>query len=246
MRHSVTRPNYVFGSGVTHEGAPKGNWEVINGVNSYVALPTGEYSSDVAIILLSDVFGVQLINTRLLADDFAKNGFQVCPLVSHLLLAPSSSNRRPCQTYIPDYLNNDPIPVNGMSRGSSFDTAAWLRRHGKEATRGTLDEFILGLSERGVLVFGAVGYSFGARYVFDLAFDNVVTAAVVNHPSLLYIPDDLEVSLISKDRSKLYDNTVSCLFVISPLVRNTHHTQRLLCSSTHARMTRCSHLWRLP
>jgi hypothetical protein len=33
-----------------------------------------------------------------------------------------------------------------------------------------------------------------ARYVFDLAFENVSHVAVVSHPSLLKIPDDLEVS----------------------------------------------------
>ena len=33
-----------------------------------------------------------------------------------------------------------------------------------------------------------------ARYVFDLAFENVNHVAVVSHPSLLKIPDDLEVS----------------------------------------------------
>lgn len=40
--------------------------------------------------------------------------------------------------------------------------------------------------------FGATGYCFGARYVFDLAFDGVIKAAVVSHPSLLEAPGDLE------------------------------------------------------
>lgn len=30
------------------------------------------------------------------------------------------------------------------------------------------------------------------RYVFDLGFDNIIKAAVVAHPSLLKIPDDLK------------------------------------------------------
>lgn len=44
-----------------------------------------------------------------------------------------------------------------------------------------------------VTSIGAVGYCFGARYVFDLAFDNVISSAAVAHPSLLEIPADLEV-----------------------------------------------------
>ena len=31
----------------------------------------------------------------------------------------------------------------------------------------------------------------GARYVFDIAFAGVIKAAVVSHPSLLQVPDDL-------------------------------------------------------
>jgi hypothetical protein len=34
-----------------------------------------------------------------------------------------------------------------------------------------------------------------ARYVFDLAFEDVIYVAVIAHPSLLKIPDDLEVRL---------------------------------------------------
>jgi len=30
------------------------------------------------------------------------------------------------------------------------------------------------------------------RYVFDLAFDGVISVAVVSHPSLLQVPEDLE------------------------------------------------------
>jgi hypothetical protein len=30
------------------------------------------------------------------------------------------------------------------------------------------------------------------RYVFDLAFENIIKVAVVSHPSLLQIPADLE------------------------------------------------------
>jgi hypothetical protein len=41
-----------------------GKWEEINGVNSYVATPSVEYPKDKAILLLTDVFGPQLVNAQ--------------------------------------------------------------------------------------------------------------------------------------------------------------------------------------
>ncbi|KAH8116319.1 alpha/beta-hydrolase [Phellopilus nigrolimitatus] len=152
--------------GTTHEGEPTGKIEEINGVKTYVALPSSDYPKDKAVLLLTDVFGLELVNNRLLADDFAKNGFQ---------------------TYIPDYLNGDPIE----SLDGTFNIADWFPNHQAAQTRPPLDKVIAGLKERGVTTFGATGYCFGARYSFDLAFDGVLKAVVVSHPSLLQVPEDL-------------------------------------------------------
>ncbi|KAF8876791.1 dienelactone hydrolase endo-1,3,1,4-beta-D-glucanase [Gymnopilus junonius] len=64
--------------------------------------------------------------------------------------------------------------------------------HGAAQTRPTLDKVINALKEQGVTIFGATGYCFGGRYVFDLAFENIIKAGVVAHPSLLQVPADLE------------------------------------------------------
>ena len=42
----------------------KGKWEKIGGVNSYVAVPSGDYPRDKAILFLTDVFGPQLVNNQ--------------------------------------------------------------------------------------------------------------------------------------------------------------------------------------
>ncbi|KAF8141932.1 alpha/beta-hydrolase [Boletus edulis] len=157
-------------SGVRHEGTTEGKVETINGVKTYVATPTGSYAKDKAILFLPDVFGIELINAQLLADDFARNGFQV---------------------YAIDYLNNDALPPDAFNSGT-FDLLAWLAKHGKDATRPPLDKVIAALKERGVTQFAATGYCFGGRYAFDLAFDNVLKVAAVAHPSLLTVPSDLE------------------------------------------------------
>ncbi|KAM0752958.1 alpha/beta-hydrolase [Meredithblackwellia eburnea MCA 4105] len=157
-------------SGVLHEGTPTGQVKEINGTRAYVALPTSDYDKTKAVLFLPDIFGLELVNAQLVADSFAANGFA---------------------TYIPDYLNGDPVGPNQMG-DKSFSLPEWFKTHGPTDTRPPLDLVIEGLKKEGVTDFGATGYCFGARYVVDLAYDNVIKAGVVAHPSLLVIPDDLQ------------------------------------------------------
>jgi len=157
-------------SGVTHEGTPEGKWEKVGGVESYIATPTADYPKDKIILFLTDVFGVQLINAQLLADDFARNGFKVI---------------------VPDILNGDYIPADAMDKGD-FDIQKWFPQHGAAQTRPPIDRVLVALEEQGVKSIGAIGFCFGARYVFDLAFDGKINVAVVCHPSLLKPPEDFE------------------------------------------------------
>jgi dienelactone hydrolase len=160
-------------SGVRHEGTPEGKFETIEGVEVYVATPTMDYPKDKAVLILPDVFGIRLINTQLLADDFARNGFQV---------------------YSIDYLNKDTVPVEAMQKvqQGTFDLSKWFPNHGEAQTRPPLDKVINALKQRGIKEFGATGYCFGGRYGFDLAYDGVIKVLAVAHPSLLKFPDDLE------------------------------------------------------
>ena len=52
---------------------------------------------------------------------------------------------------------------------------------------------LAGLKEGGVTKIAAVGYCYGARLGFNLAFDNEITVLATSHPSLLQIPTDIEV-----------------------------------------------------
>ncbi|KAL5492258.1 hypothetical protein ACEPAI_3705 [Sanghuangporus weigelae] len=141
-------------SGATHEGVPSGKIEEIAGVKTYVALPPEGtvYDKMKAVLFVADAFGIDLVNNQLLAYVFAKNGIQ---------------------TYLPDHLNGDPV----VELNASFDFPSWLAKHGTEQTRPPLDKVVDALKEKGVTSFGATGYCFGARYVFDLAFDGVIKAA---------------------------------------------------------------------
>lgn len=100
-----------------------------------------------------------------------------------------------------------------------------------------------GLKSEGITHLAAVGYCFGGtsliskdfidnnnslvhmtigRYVFDLAFENIIKVSVVAHPSLLKAPDDLEVCIFFFFRSSLslssssYSNLIHTYFLFCP------------------------------
>jgi len=81
-------------SGVRHEGAPEGKIDTIADVECYISTPTGEYLKNKVLLFLPDIFGIPLNNSKLLSDDFARNGFK---------------------TIIPDYLNGEAVPADEMA-----------------------------------------------------------------------------------------------------------------------------------
>jgi len=150
-------------SGARHEGTPEGTYEEIKSIKTYVATPKTDYPKDKAILFLTDVFGIELENPRLLADDFARNGFKV---------------------YAPDLFEGDPVDKDVLN-GANFEFASWLQKHPAQHTEKRVRSVIEELKSKGVTVFGATGFCYGARLVFDLSFDNTISASVVSHPSLL-------------------------------------------------------------
>ncbi|KAF7339018.1 Dienelactone hydrolase endo-1,3,1,4-beta-D-glucanase [Mycena venus] len=145
--------------------------ETIGGVQCYVGIPTVDYPKDKILLYITDVFGYSFVNCKLLVDDFARNGFKVI---------------------CPDILHGDPVPADAILGAGGFDLAGWLKTHGAEYARPPLDKVLAALKADGVTSVGAVGYCYGARWVFDLAFDGAITVAAVAHPSLLSVPADLE------------------------------------------------------
>ncbi|KAG5635893.1 hypothetical protein H0H81_009754 [Sphagnurus paluster] len=201
---------------VTFEGTPKGKnyasykvyWcqvilgvmKVINGVNTYVAKAerpsnrrrallflTGNYTlmrmTDISDGLLYQISSVYLWLTarQLMADDFAANGFD---------------------TFIPDYLNGDPAPVDDPT----FNIGAWLPKHGEAQTMPTLLAAIEGLKKEGYSEFASTGYCFGGLYSTRLSQQNLVKVGTMAHPSLLAVPDDFN-TLLAKSKVPLQINS---------------------------------------
>lgn len=176
-------------SGKTHEGTPQGTILKIGGVDCYVATPTGDYRKDCAVLFLADALGPQHVNSQLLVDDFARNGYQVIA---------------------PDYFAGEPVPVtvvkDDFSLDPSYDLGAWVARHNEASVRPILDKVIEALKVQGITRFGATGYCFGGRYVFDLAFENITSVSIASHPSLLNLPEDLH-TYFAKSKAPLLLNT---------------------------------------
>lgn len=88
-------------------------------------------------------------------------------------------------------LNGDPIPEGALG-SPDFDLGAWFGKHGADTVRPPLDKVIAALKAKGVTSFAATGYCLGGRYVADLVLEDVIKVAIVAHPSLIKIPEDLE------------------------------------------------------
>ncbi|KZV76849.1 alpha/beta-hydrolase [Peniophora sp. CONT] len=154
---------------VRHEGTPEGKYEEFNGIKTYVATPTKDFPKDKAVIYICDIFGLELPNNLLLADDYARNGFQ---------------------TYAPDLFEGEPAPADHKNPdGSEWNIMEWFPRHAASHTVKRVQAVIDALKEKGVKEFAAVGYCYGARLVFDLAFAGQLKVAAGSHPSLLELSD---------------------------------------------------------
>ncbi|KAM0754303.1 chlorocatechol-degradation protein [Meredithblackwellia eburnea MCA 4105] len=179
--------------GVIHEGESKGTIRELGGVKTYVALESGGFDSSAAIILLPEVFGLELINARLLADSFAANGFQV---------------------YIPDFLAGEAVPLEVFHR-EGFDLWGWLGQHPASFCRPHVEKLVETLKGKGVKKMGAVGYCFGAREVVGMTIDGIFDVSVVAHPSLIRVPEDLQL-LKAKSTSPFLWQTAAEDYVFTP------------------------------
>ncbi|KAI1634276.1 dienelactone hydrolase [Biscogniauxia mediterranea] len=155
---------------IAHEGDPVGREEVYNGVNMYI---TGE-PSDTAVLYLTDVFGIQLLENRLLADSFGRAGYL---------------------TVAPDMFNGTPAPgdINGVP---TFNLTEFLNDHRPEITDPIIATAVDYLyNTAGVTKVVTTGYCFGGRYAFRmLAEGKGVEVGFAAHPSLL---EDAEINAIT-------------------------------------------------
>lgn len=179
---------------MTFEGTPKGVMKTINGVNTYVAKAHRASNPRRALLLLTDIFGLPLVNSKLMADDFAANGFD---------------------TFIPDYLNGDSVPINP---DPTFNMTAWFTRHGEAQTMPVLLATMAGLEKKGFTEFASTGYCFGGLYSTRLSQKNLVKVGTMAHPSLLTTPDDFN-TLLTHSHVPVQINSAQLDTAFSPAIQ---------------------------
>ncbi|KAI1196693.1 dienelactone hydrolase [Nemania serpens] len=154
--------------GVKHDGEPTGADIKVGKHAAYLATPDPATArKDTAILYLADVFSIWQ-NSKLMADQFAANGYL---------------------TLIIDLFNGDPIP---QSPPEGFDFFTWREKgstgdnpHTNEAVDPVVVDAIKWLqTEKGVKKLGAVGYCFGAKYVAR-HFANGISVGYMAHPSFV-------------------------------------------------------------
>lgn len=168
-------------SGAVHEGTPTGRVDTIGGLQTYISEPKTR-SKEKSIIFISDsvhahvsslefplicsvVFGWEFTNVRLLADEYAKEGFCV---------------------YLPDFHQGDSLPIDFLQNvepplkkqetltviEKAKNTAVvpatlgpWLLTHRESVTRPLIDGFVNTVRNTpGTNKIGALGFCWGGRY----------------------------------------------------------------------------------
>ncbi|KAK4243673.1 dienelactone hydrolase [Corynascus novoguineensis] len=164
--------------GVKHEGTPTGKLvRVANKHDAYLATPPADKEHKGAgILIIPDVIGIWQ-NSKLIADQFAANGYL---------------------TLLLDVFEGDALQLN---RPPGFNIMEWLEKgsdgktpHTKEAVDPIVVDGIKALKEEyGITKLGAVGYCFGAKYVVRHYKDGIKVGYVA-HPS--FVEED-ELAAIS-------------------------------------------------
>ncbi|RWA10350.1 hypothetical protein EKO27_g4751 [Xylaria grammica] len=155
--------------GTIHKGEARGRWEIIDGVETYIAAPLEGKGNGHILLYFPDVWGM-FPNGLLVMDAFADAGYLTIGL---------------------DYFRGDPVWKHRKNRhdntNPNFDYEAWKRKH-----KAFADEAVPGWvkavsSQYGKpnTKFACVGYCFGAPYVCSELARGAVSAGAFAHPAFL-------------------------------------------------------------
>ncbi|MCJ1465558.1 hypothetical protein MMC07_004176 [Pseudocyphellaria aurata] len=187
-------------TGSLHEGTPVGREEKLHGLPTYVTDPPNGGPPAANIVIVSDVFGWKLPNTRLLADTYAKRG-------NYRVYVPEFMNGHYLDYSMLDSMNTATSPsapaykkiIPGMRTGAGFAPFFFFNR--ASVTMPRVHGFLKGLraADPG-LPLGAAGFCWGGKVVAVLCADeqrtddgrSLLDAGFVAHPANMTVPSDAE------------------------------------------------------
>ncbi|KAF2630832.1 hypothetical protein BU25DRAFT_334399 [Macroventuria anomochaeta] len=150
---------------VRNAGVPAGQLKNVSGIEIYHSYPPNSNTSAKAIIHLTDIFGLPLLQNKLLADSIASNGYLVL---------------------VPDLFAGDPVGVEEQEAG--LNLTEWRALHPQSAIEAVINSTIqYARNELGIEKLGGVGYCFGGKYVgrWLKGDDSGLDVGFVAHPSNL-------------------------------------------------------------
>jgi len=161
--------------GSVASGSPVGTITKILGVDVYVT-SGADKSSSRAVLFLTDAFGIPFVNSRLLADYYARE--------ANLTV------------YIPDLFDGEPVPeeilLNPELR-KTYDFSTFMSRNSKEIRYPRIVSIAKELKQNhGVKKLAAIGFCYGGWGTAKLAGDQLVDGAAFAHPSRIEFPADIE------------------------------------------------------
>ncbi|KAI8980621.1 alpha/beta-hydrolase [Trametes punicea] len=147
---------------VQHVGEPRGTIEKIADVETYVARPP-QGESDKIILFFSDVYGALFINSQLIMDYWADNGYLVLGL---------------------DYFERDSYAYHKDKQ--DWDRQGWMEQK-QERAAVLLPPWIEAVrTQYGTdKKYVCVGYCFGAPYVMEHIKTDWIAAGAFAHPAFL-------------------------------------------------------------
>jgi dienelactone hydrolase len=130
----------------------------------YISYPPGRNTSAKALLYVTDIFGVPLLQNKLLADSLAANDYLVV---------------------MPDLFRGDAISVEEQEAG--LNLTDWIGQHPPAKIDSILNTTIEYMrSEFGVEKIGGLGYCFGGKYVPRfLTASGGIDVGFIAHPSSL-------------------------------------------------------------
>ncbi|EFQ35367.1 dienelactone hydrolase [Colletotrichum graminicola M1.001] len=154
-------------------GTPRGQVISFNGLDLYIAMPANQsgkapgtiITNQYGVLLLTDVFGIQSTENKLLVDSFARAGYV---------------------TVAPDLFDGKPRPEDPKA---DFNATEFFGAHGPEVTDPKVAKAVSYLREQmGVQKIASTGYCFGGRYAFrvlGIPDNKGVQVGFAAHPSQL-------------------------------------------------------------
>ncbi|KAK4099018.1 alpha/beta-hydrolase [Parathielavia hyrcaniae] len=188
---------------VAHSGTPVGKEVKHGNLTIYISQPDKNNArararAGAAVLFLTDVWGLALLENRLLADSYARAGYL---------------------TVMPDLFNGSPAPADINVDTPGFNATEFLARHSPAATDSLVATTIAYMrssssSEFGVTRIAAPGYCFGGRYAFRFLGKGEgegVDVGFAAHPSVLQ-PSEIAavrgpVSIAAAENDELFNAT---------------------------------------